>query len=67
MAGYLDESLFDFVDEAVLSITTEPGHGTVTNLVCWLPDEAALMGIINTMYDFGLRLLAVECIASGKA
>ncbi len=65
MDGYLDESFLDFVDEATLSVTTEPGHGAVTELTCWLRDEATLVGLINTLYDFGLRILSVECLSAG--
>lgn len=62
MDGYLDESFLDYVDDATLSVTAEPGHGTVTELTCWLRDEATLIGLLNTLYDFGLRILSVECL-----
>jgi hypothetical protein len=36
-----------------LKITTLKGH---------LPDQAALSGVLNTLYDLHLPLLKVECI-----
>ncbi|MFN8483219.1 MAG: hypothetical protein U0768_09290 [Anaerolineae bacterium] len=62
MEGFLDESFFDYVEDATLSVTHEPEHGTVADLTCWLSDEAAVVGLINTLYDFGLRILSVECL-----
>ncbi len=64
MEGYLNESFFDYVEDATLSLTNEPEHGTVADLTCWLSDEAAVVGLINTLYDFGLRILSVECLPS---
>ncbi|MFN8474763.1 MAG: hypothetical protein U0822_21410 [Anaerolineae bacterium] len=66
MKGYLDERFFDYVDEATLSVEKEPDYGTVTELTCWLPDETAVVGLINTLYDFGLRILRIECLASDR-
>ena len=49
-----------------MSITTEtPEGGTVeTVLVGRLPDQAALSGVLSTLYDLGLALLSVECLNS---
>ncbi len=68
MEGYLDESFFDYVENATLSVTNDPEHGAVAELTCWLPDETAVVGLINTLYDFGLRILSIEYLpASGNS
>lgn len=41
-----------------LKITVLKGH---------LPDQAALSGVLNTLYDLHLPLLNVECIDEPKA
>lgn len=35
-------------------------EGSVTELSGELPDEAALMGVLDTLYNHGVRLLSVE-------
>ena len=37
-----------------------------TELVGELPDEAALMGVIETLYSHGARLLCVEYLGAGE-
>ena len=34
--------------------------GFITVLSGWLPDQAALAGVLQTVYDLGIPLLAVE-------
>jgi hypothetical protein len=36
--------------------------GSVTILVGHLTDQAALSGVLNTLYDLRLPLLSVECL-----
>ena len=33
-----------------------------TTLEGWLPDQAALKGVLDTLYDLRLTLLTVECL-----
>jgi len=49
-----------------MSITTTGGKNTeqITLLEGQLMDQAALTGVINTLNDLGLPLLAVECVDS---
>ena len=51
---------------AGMSVTTTGGKDilTVTMLEGRLPDQAALTGILTTLYDLQLPLLSVECIES---
>jgi hypothetical protein len=51
-----------------MSITTTGGKNTeqTTLFEGQLMDQAALTGVINTLNDLGLPLLAVECIDSHK-
>jgi len=49
-----------------LSIATEtPKGGSVESvLVGPLPDQAALSGVLSTLYDLRLPLVSVECLES---
>jgi hypothetical protein len=39
----------------------------VTILTGRLPDQAGLIGVINTLFDLGCPLLSVECVEAQKA
>ncbi len=39
----------------------------VTILTGRVPDQAALIGIINSLFDLGCPLLAVECVEAQEA
>ena len=58
--GRLDKSWTDRL--AGMSITTDPASDKppVTTLVGHLADQAALSGILNTLYELHLPLLLVE-------
>ena len=57
--GKLDESWFDRLGN--MAITPEAvDDPAVTILVGHLPDQAALSGVLNTLYEMHLPLLSVE-------
>jgi hypothetical protein len=40
----------------------EPEACHITTLVGRLPDQAALIGVLNHLYDLGLALISLECL-----
>lgn len=49
-----------------MNITTDDGQGAVrTTLVGRLPDQAALSGLLNTLYESRYPVLSVECLEVG--
>jgi hypothetical protein len=48
-----------------MRITPDEGDAGCTVLEGPLPDQAALMGVLNGLYDLGLPLLLVECVEGG--
>ncbi len=60
--GVLDESWSDKL--AGMSITTRNwgGDGLITTLVGKLPDQAALSGVLETLYEAHLTLVSVEML-----
>jgi hypothetical protein len=58
----LDESLFEKLGG--MSITTSSGGNQepVTSLFGRMVDQAALAGVLNTLYDMHITLLSVEYI-----
>ena len=57
--GILENSWSDSVGGMEIVIRQEKGS-QVTVLVGELPDQAALSGVLNLLYDLGLELLAVK-------
>jgi hypothetical protein len=58
--GQLDELAFDYVDDLTLALAFTPAGRAVTTLTCGLTSQEALVGLINLLHDFGLRLVSVE-------
>ena len=63
--GYLSGSITDNLGFSVTSI--ERGDQTETILSGEVIDQAALMGILNNIYDLGYTILAVEYPSSFEA
>ncbi len=58
--GKLDESFFDRLDNMSITPDEMADKPPVMILVCHLPDQAALSGVLNTLYEMRLPLLSVE-------
>jgi hypothetical protein len=61
--GPLDERWSDYLGGMTISSANRSGEPTVTTLTGELVDQAALMGVLNTVYDLGFTLLKVERLA----
>ena len=60
--GYLDESRSEFLGGMTITTAGEEDEGVVTTLVGRLRDQAELAGVLNTLYEFHLPILSVECL-----
>lgn len=60
--GYLDEGWSDRMNGVAIQLQSQPGEAPVTVLTGEFRDQAALAGVLNTLYDLGLPLLSVECL-----
>lgn len=61
--GVLDSNWSDRLNG--LSIFSE-GENEVTVLAGSLIDQAALLGVLNTLYDLRMPLLSVQCLTYGS-
>lgn len=75
VVGVLDKSWTDRLGGMTVSEpeVTPENSSPVARLVGWVPDQAALAGILNTLYENHFALLCVQylgasqsCIPSGK-
>ena len=62
VAGYLDENWSARMGGLTIRATKQNAEVTVTTLSGRIIDQAALFGILKTLYDMRLPLLSVECL-----
>ena len=60
LMGVLDPSWSAMLGSMTLEYTKLDDGNCVTTLTGWLIDQAALMGVLNLVYDLGFPLLLVE-------
>ena len=60
--GYLDEQWSDRLGGMAIKAIGEAEGAVETILVGWLPDQAALSGVLNALYDLHLPLVSVEWV-----
>lgn len=61
--GRLDASWADRLGGVTIRAQDAPADAPITVLTGSFQDQAALAGVLNTLYDLGLPLLSVECLA----
>jgi hypothetical protein len=57
--GHLDESWSDHLSGMTISPVPDTGGAQETLLTGVLADQAALMGVLNTLYDMGFTIISV--------
>jgi hypothetical protein len=60
--GRLDASWSDRLSGVTIEHQDQAGEVPVTVLSGALVDQAALAGVLNTLYDLGFPLVSVECV-----
>jgi len=58
--GSLSRSWADYLGGLDIEVNRERAW-PVTTLTGSVPDQAALLGVLNSLYDLGYPLLSVEC------
>ncbi len=61
--GFLDENLSDYLGGLTISHKTLEGKIKTSYLIGEVVDQAALIGIINSLYDMRYAILRVEIIS----
>ena len=57
--GRLSQTWADYLGSMAVSVSGE-SEGAVTTLSGQVMDQAALMGLLNSLYDLGFSLLSVD-------
>ena len=66
VAGVLGDEWSERAHGMTVTVVRSKPEGRFTELVGELPDEAALMGVLDALYDHGARLLGVERAVTAK-
>ena len=66
IVGTLDKQYSDYCAGMTVEHDIVLDNYPVTILTGRLSDQAALIGVINSLYDFGCPLLSVECVEAQK-
>jgi hypothetical protein len=64
--GYLDDQWSERLGGMEISADDSVEGTLETSLVGWLPDQAALCGVLNALYNLRLPLVSVELIQVEK-
>ena len=64
--GYLDDRWSDRLGGMTIKAIGEAEGAVQTILLGWLPDQAALCGVLIALYDLHLPLLSVELVSADK-
>ena len=64
--GYLHESWSDRMGGVTIRVESRPDGVPVSVLTGQFQDQAALAGVLNTLYDLGLPLLSVERLGADR-
>ena len=60
--GHLDDSWSDCLGGMTITTSSHGDQGVMTTLVGRVRDQAELSGVLNTLYEFHLPLLAVKIL-----
>ena len=64
VVGQVDPSWSNNLEGMNITETASPGGQTNTILVGRLSDQAALSGVLNTLYELHMPVMSMECLES---
>ena len=62
IVGTLEKKFSDYCGGMAIEHEIVLNQYPVTTLTGRMADQAALIGVINSLYDFGCPLISVECV-----
>ena len=63
--GILDKNWSDYCGGMTIEHEGDPKHSAMTTLTGTLPDQSALIGVLNTLHDIGYPILSVDYLEAG--
>jgi hypothetical protein len=63
--GILDKSWADYYGGMLIEHEGDPERYKMTILTGRLPDQSALIGVLNSLHDIGYPILSVEYLEAG--
>jgi hypothetical protein len=65
--GQINERWSDRLEGMAIRLSSSPRGPVITTLEGELLDQAALVGIFNTLYELHMPIISVKCLASLRA
>jgi len=62
--GRLEQDLSERLQGMSVTTVEEESQGTYSELCGVLPDQAALMGVLDCLYNWRIPLLSVDCVGA---
>lgn len=66
VVGELHAGWLDYYDEISVVVSLHPGFPCVSTICAHNVDQALLMGILNTLYEYQFPILSLECLSSSE-
>ena len=63
--GLLDKNWSDYCGGMTIEHEGDPKHSAMTTLTGRLPDQSALIGVLNALHDIGYPILSVDYLEAG--
>ena len=63
VSGRMDPEWSQYFQGMIVSVFEQEDQETITELSGLLPDQAALMGVLQQLYNRNIPLLSVECVS----
>ncbi len=60
--GNLDKRWLDYFDEISIMVTETPDNSYVSTICVHDSDQALLMGILNSLYDYQFPIVSLQCL-----
>ena len=63
VCGVVEDSWTDYFSGMTIRVKDEPEQEPETNLTGWVADQAALLGVLSRLHDWGHVLISIEYIS----
>jgi hypothetical protein len=64
VVGELDKRWLNYFDELSIVVSTRSGHVPVSTICTHGADQATVIGLLNSLYDFGYPLVYFEQVGT---
>jgi hypothetical protein len=67
VSGHIAPRWADYLQGMSIDYAVHQGRPTISVLRGELPDQAALAGVLNMLYEMHMPVLSVQCLSTGQS